>query len=182
MVKLIELLANKQRMRILEFLSTRPTGEFSQTDLISKLRIAKPTAIKNLNHLEKNQLVLTKRIGRTKLYKLNLRNFLVIQIKRLFNLTSHILAEFAEKVEARKIIVFGSYARGEDTEASDIDVLVVTDLKDEAVQKVARLISEKYGRRLAVITRTPEQYVRMAEEEKELWERAVLQGVKICEA
>lgn len=128
-------------------------------------------------------MVLTKRVGRTKLYKLNTNNFYVIQLKRLFNLTSDVLLELKAKLkEVNKIIVFGSYARGEDVENSDIDILVVTDMKDEIVQKIALSLSRKYKRRLSIITRTPEEYVKMPENEKELWERAVLQGVVIYEA
>jgi hypothetical protein len=47
MVKLIELLSNKQAMKILEFLFSFPTKEFIQVELISKLRMAKPTRIKS---------------------------------------------------------------------------------------------------------------------------------------
>ncbi|MEM5880970.1 MAG: nucleotidyltransferase domain-containing protein [Candidatus Aenigmatarchaeota archaeon] len=145
--------------------------------------MAKPTVIKALNYLEKNNLVLTKRVGRVKFYRLNRHSFFVFQLKKLFNFTSNILLELIEKLkEAKKIIVFGSYARGEDVEESDIDVLVVTDIKDEFVQKVASSLSRKYGKRLAFITRTPEEYVKMVDKERELLERAVLQGVIIHEA
>ena len=61
-------------------------------------------------------------------------------------------------------------------------MLVVTDIKDEFVQKVASSLSRKYGKRLAFITRTPEEYVKMVDKERELLERAVLQGVIIHEA
>lgn len=183
MVKLIELITSKPRMKILEFLFANPSKEFSQSNLISKLGIAKPTGIKALNHLEKNGLVLTKRIGKTKLYRLNQHDFLCIQLKRIFNLTSGQLLEFVKSLkDSKKIIVFGSYARGEDTENSDIDIIVVTDRKEEEVQKIARNISRKYGRRTSVITLTPEDFVRMPEKNRELWERAILQGVTIYEA
>lgn len=182
MVNLIELIGNKKRMEIMKFFLTKPTTEFSQTEIISKLKLAKPTAIKQLNFLESNNLILTKKIGRTKLYKLNRASHIARELKRLFNLTSELLENVIENLkQARKIIVFGSFAKGEDTETSDVDIIAIGEFKEKEVQSSALKLSKKYNRKISIVTRTPEEYVRMPEAEKELWER-VCEGVVVYEA
>ena len=44
-----------------------------------------------------------------------------------------IKGEYGDKIE--KIILFGSYARGEHTRDSDIDVLIVTKIKDPGLER-----------------------------------------------
>ena len=54
--------------------------------------------------------------------------------------TRDILIDFSEEVRKilgkslRKIILYGSYARGDYTENSDIDLMILTTLTDEAIE------------------------------------------------
>lgn len=53
-----------------------------------------------------------------------------------------ILLEFARRVNTimkqhfKKMVVYGSYARGDYTETSDIDVMIFTELKEEEIKKI----------------------------------------------
>jgi predicted nucleotidyltransferase len=53
--------------------------------------------------------------------------------------------EFAEAINSDKIlkiILFGSVARGDDTDDSDIDILIISDYRDEIWDDVADMIGE----------------------------------------
>lgn len=53
--------------------------------------------------------------------------------------------EFANAIDSDKIvriILFGSVARGDDTEDSDIDILIVSDYRDEIWENIADMIGE----------------------------------------
>lgn len=53
--------------------------------------------------------------------------------------------EFANAINSDKIvriILFGSVARGDDTEDSDIDILIVSDYRDEIWENIADMIGE----------------------------------------
>lgn len=53
--------------------------------------------------------------------------------------------EFANAINSDKIvriILFGSVARGDDTEDSDIDILIVSDHRDEIWENIADMIGE----------------------------------------
>jgi predicted nucleotidyltransferase len=76
------------------------------------------------------------------------------------------LDEIVERIKERfhpeKIILFGSYARGEATEDSDIDLLIVAEtdlLPRERFPAVRRLLSD-IPASFDVILKTPEEYRR----------------------
>ena len=57
-----------------------------------------------------------------------------------------VLLEFARRVKTvmehhfKKIVVYGSYARGDYTENSDIDVMIFTELTEEEIKKIENTI------------------------------------------
>ena len=56
-----------------------------------------------------------------------------------------IAREFAESINSDKIvkiILFGSVARGDDTEDSDIDILIISDYRSEIWEDIADMIGE----------------------------------------
>lgn len=62
------------------------------------------------------------------------------------NNTQDIVLEFSRKVKGilgtslSKIILYGSYARGDQRENSDIDIMILTTLADIEIEKVESLI------------------------------------------
>ena len=60
-----------------------------------------------------------------------------------------ILNNFLEEVKQilgsriKKIILYGSYARGDYNNSSDIDIMILTDLSDEEISKYSKEIWEK---------------------------------------
>ncbi len=63
--------------------------------------------------------------------------------------TQKILEEFLEEIKQilgnrlKKIILYGSYARGDYNKNSDIDIMILTDLTSEEISKYSLLIWEK---------------------------------------
>lgn len=59
-----------------------------------------------------------------------------------------IINDFLKKVEAvlgnrlRKIILYGSYARGDYNKSSDIDIMILTDLNDTEIEQYRNTISD----------------------------------------
>ena len=63
----------------------------------------------------------------------------------ILNNRLEIAKEFAEAIKSDKIvkiILFGSVARGEDREYSDIDILIVSDYRDDIWEDIADIIGE----------------------------------------
>lgn len=64
------------------------------------------------------------------------------------NSINSILNEFTEKVRellgsrVKKIILYGSYARGDYNEQSDVDVMILTDFNEEEIEKYRDEVSD----------------------------------------
>lgn len=82
-----------------------------------------------------------------------------------------ILQSYAARVKeilgdtVRKIILYGSYARGDYTESSDIDMMILTTLKDEDISVVSYQLYDlafdyqmEYGVDISVIIKNEEQF------------------------
>ena len=120
--------------KVLEIFFENPSKEFHLRELSRLLKFSMPTIISTTNELYKENLivknkgkVLTRTIA-------NRENINFLRHKRLYNLeriyTSGIVDYLSNVYNHPKtIILFGSYSRGEDTEASDIDIAIITKKK-----------------------------------------------------
>jgi len=64
----------------------------------------------------------------------------VPNIEKLRNLSKKLKEEFGDKV--KEVILFGSYARGDFTDDSDVDIIVVVD--DDRIEKEVRKIAYSF--------------------------------------
>ena len=73
-----------------------------------------------------------------------------------------IVLRIAEHLNPEKIILFGSYARGDATEQSDVDIMVVarTDLPQRDRFRVIRRLLADFPVAMDVYLKTPEEYER----------------------
>ena len=120
-----------------------------------------------LDGLEKANIMASVQKGKNKEYRLNLGSYLTVyymilaeafasidylsrnfEIKKLVNETSDDLGNTA--------ILFGSFAKENMTEASDIDIIVVADKKPE--EKTFREVSSLIDRKISLKFATPEQF------------------------
>jgi len=77
-------------------------------------------------------------------------------------LLSYIVEKIAREVSPRRIIVFGSYARGEATDTSDLDIFIVQDSPISNREVRRRIEYLLWGRRFGVdlLVRKPEEVER----------------------
>ena len=70
-----------------------------------------------------------------------------------------VVDDIVREIKPRKVILFGSYARGEATPDSDLDVFVVASLRGTASQRIRRVRNAitKNGFGLDVVVRSPKQ-------------------------
>lgn len=106
----------------------------------------------SLKHFEKEGLIKLKRVGKTNLYSLNLKNnktFEYLSICFLEFCPNNIPIEVLYKVQEAVIkttdlfslLVFGSFSKGEATKNSDIDVAVIVENEETKKQIVPSLES-----------------------------------------
>ena len=131
MVNIYKLKLTNLQQEILRVLFTKNGSSLNQRQLANILKVSQPAITKALPLLEQSGFILLHKDKETKRWSvsLNTQNHKILQLKRVDNLKQIYesgLFELLEKEHAgATIILFGSYARGEDTLGSDIDIAVV---------------------------------------------------------
>jgi predicted nucleotidyltransferase len=128
------------------------------------------TLLPHLRKLEKNKILISRRVGKNKEYSLNPDNIitkdLLIIAEKLeairYLQKNFLLKKIAEQLLtlnlAGTIIVFGSYAKNYATEASDIDIFHLGKLKETQMQEIRKL-GKIYGKEINIKTTTVENFI-----------------------
>ena len=125
-----------------------PTSKLRVRQIERELKLSLPSIIKSCHELEKEEIIKKEKIAGAVLYSSDRtsKNFLLE--KKLHNLKHLYNSGFVEylRIELSNplIIVFGSYAKGEDIENSDIDTYIQTSSpKKLHVEKFERILKRK---------------------------------------
>jgi len=139
MVHIFRLLSRKNNSLLTEYFLNNPTIETYPQELEKKLKMSRQSMFKALEAVQAAGLIEVKEIGRTRQYRLRRNESTVKQLKILSTIDSimHLMDKL--KDSGAEIYLFGSAARGEDTEKSDIDLLIMSDKpKNEMLGKFAQ--------------------------------------------
>jgi len=176
MVQLIDIFGNKKILTILHFFIMNPSIEISQTELIKKTKIAKATAVKWLDFLVKNSLLNYKKIGVTNLYRLNNENLIIKQLKIINTLTQ---LEDLNKLKNLEIYLYGSSARGEDIEKSDIDLLVIGNIKRNEIINSIDNLSKKISKKITFNIFSNIEWSMMQKKDRAYYERVEKDKIRL---
>jgi predicted nucleotidyltransferase len=94
------------------------------------------------------------------------------------------IVECLKKYEPEKIILFGSYIRGEMDEYSDLDFAVIKKTKKRFIRRlieVAKLADNNLGK-MDIFVYTPKEFQRMIEDENPFIEQVLKEGRVVYEA
>ena len=121
----------KLQSEIFRLLCIKTGMKLNQRQIAKSLKVSPTAVAKALPSLEKEELIKINRSKEMNLtqVELNREKREVIQLKRVENLKmfyeSGLANVLIEKYPGCTIILFGSYAKGEDTMRSDIDMVVI---------------------------------------------------------
>ncbi len=158
---------------ILAFLCRHPHQTFYSGEIAEKTSLSKGGTNQSLRELASQGILKTEKKGHMTFYSADLSSPSVRQFKILQNVTAlesivHKLKPFADRV-----VLFGSCARGEDTQESDVDLLVVSRDKDH----IRSLIPEtKAKRKIQLLLKTPQEHIQL-ESKEPVFFKEIQQGV-----
>jgi predicted nucleotidyltransferase len=122
----------KVQQRVLGVLFGNPRRSFYANEVIGLARSGTGAVQRELKRLEGSQLVTVTRLGKQKHYQANAASpvfeelrALVLKTSGLADVLRDALAPLARDIRAA--FVYGSIAKGQDTAASDIDMMVISD-------------------------------------------------------
>lgn len=176
MIQLFELFNKKSAMKILVFFIDNPSGEFYETEIRKKLRIAKASSIKWLKEMVNCEFLSTRTKGRIIFYRLKSDNVLIKELKRL-KLVSSLIPELKE-IRGVEIYLYGSGARGEDREESDVDLLVIGKKSDELIEVIGRL-EKKLNRRVKISSFSQLEWSKMYRKDPAFYERVEKDKIRL---
>ena len=146
------ILGSRSKTKLLREMVRNEEREYCLEDLVKATKQSFGTVHPAIGGLVVSRIVVVRKMGRSKLYRVNQRHVLYEKVKDLILAERdgylNIAREFSEDLEKkhiRNIILFGSVARGDFTERSDIDVLVVysrTKPEDAVLERVEALMDE----------------------------------------
>ena len=119
--------------RLLALLTSTPGKEFHTRDLIRRIDGSPRPVQLALEKLLRQGLVESRRLGPLRMWRMDPANPLYPALRELYARTVGLVAQLRTLLEReaglRYAFVFGSYARGDDDVRSDVDVLIVGDLR-----------------------------------------------------
>ncbi len=179
MYQLNDILGNPVAIMVLELFLKNPSQEFYRSQVTGELSIAKASTGKWLRALEESRAIVCTEKANAKFYRLNTSNPLVKQLKVLFSL-SEIIPAFNGLED--EVYVYGSVARGDDTEDSDVDVLVLSNRsKRDVVRDISR-ISKKLGKPISPTVFTPVEFSKLSRKDRPFYERVNKDRIRISDA
>jgi len=124
--------------KILSLFAMNPGVAFYTRQIAKKLEMSLGTTHASLQSLQKMDILSSQMIGKTKVFELDIQGP-IIQSFRVFN-TILILEPFIDRLKeiSRRIVLYGSYAKGTFSKENDLDLLAVAENKNQA----SKLIEE----------------------------------------
>ena len=176
MTQLDEILGKESSIKILKFFFEKPKQEFNETEVRKKTKLARATVNKWLKILLNYNLLTQTTKGKMKIYKANTEFVLTRQLKILLNIVK--LLPHLRDTKNVQVYLYGSAARGEDMEDSDIDLLVVGK-PEKSIYDVVRKIEAKVGRRVKMSVYTELEWSSMARKDPAFYERVEKDKIRL---
>lgn len=145
-----QVLGNKGSISVLRALIGHRGRVFTIRGLAEDAGISHTEAASTINDLEKLGIVQIQPVGKAHQISLNKKSYVLNKIlEPIFkveqNSLQEILTILKKNLGSKKIIsavIFGSVARGEEKEDSDIDLLIISNDYDQAIEYVSKIAEE----------------------------------------
>ena len=159
-------LFTKTQQRVLSLLFGQPKRSFFTSELIDLVNSGTGAVHRELTRLVESGLVKTWKLGNQKHYQANeespIFDVLCLLVKRTLGVAFEIRSTLETiRSDIELALIFGSVAKGTDTAASDIDVLVVSDeltLRD--LYSVLEMAEQRLGRRISPTLFNHDEFLR----------------------
>jgi len=122
------------KQTIKEYFFINPTAKLRVRGIEKTLKLPLPSVIRYCRELERDGILIIDKIGRVNFYTASRSETYLLE-KKLFNIRilyeSGLIEYLKQELSNPAIVLFGSFAKGEDTENSDIDLYIETPSKKQ---------------------------------------------------
>ena len=133
------------KQTIKEYFFVNPIAKLRVREIERTLKLPLPSIIRYCKELEKENILAIAKTGNVNFYTANRGSEKYLLEKKLYNIKklydSGLIEFLRRELSNPAIVLFGSFARGEDTEESDIDLYIETPSKKKvSLQRFERLL------------------------------------------
>ena len=182
-------------LKIVGLLAGHAEKKFTINEIAKSLGEHYSLVHRTVNRLAEDNVVVKTKVGKSHLCMLNLENEKTSVLMELNEISKRenfysekkelklILGDFVKSIESKDIatiVLFGSYAKGTETEGSDIDILLIG-RGDAGVDRITKEMYAKYGKEISPVVMKWEDFKKQRDKPviKELTKNHyVLHGVK----
>ena len=166
------LFGSKTRTKLITKLMMEPDRQFYIREISRETNIPYSMVYKELDNLEHLGIITSQKKGKITLLSVNketpyyrdLRS-LIMKTTGIYNI---IQDQLRKHTDIEYLLVFGSVANGEDTQDSDIDLMVIGDIPEIELIEEAREIEKNVGRELNYILWTRDEFEKKIKEKNHI--------------
>ncbi len=167
-------------LKVLYIFHKDPMQELHEREVMRKAKISKGSANSILRRLSETGILERKKTGRMVFYKFDNRSPVARQLKILFNVYSLQKLVDQLKPHCKRIVLFGSCAEGLDVRESDIDLLILTQKREEVMEEVSAY-QKNLDRKLSPIIVNANEFTKLKREDRPLYHR-IVKGIVLWES
>jgi len=143
---------DKTVFAVLKELFATPHGEFHLRGLAKATGLSTTAISRAIAQLEQEAIITVTKTNITTRIRVDLESAAYTRLKKLFNLSSFLpyIDHFLTVFQPEALILFGSYAKGEDIEGSDIDLCILSLRKEPedfrlALEKIEKELNRTFS-------------------------------------
>lgn len=161
------LFTSRARVKVLETFLLNKNKEFHTRDLARRTCISPPYVMKELHNLKDLGILVEKREGNMVFYTINKSSSIVEDLKRMFLKTESVGKElFAvldkDREKIKYALIYGSFAKGTEVTSSDIDLLVIGEVRENNILESVMKAQSRIGREINYIVWTEKAFLEKA--------------------
>jgi predicted nucleotidyltransferase len=174
-----DIFGSKGCMRVLHIFLSRPSVERYQSEAVKESGLSYVTATKCLDLLLKNDMLTDTWKGGLRIYRLNKESLAVKQMKILLSSTTinDAIKDFTSP--DFEVFIYGSMARGEDTEESDVDLLVLGEISAGRLVKLVKAVEKVIGHEVKPVVMSRIEYAELPQKNSAFYENLNRDRIRI---
>ena len=176
---MINLLTSDGCIQLLHPFLYKPGIEMYQSEVIKETGIPKTRAIRLLGMLTSYGVLREKEKAGCRFYSASLENPVIVQLKKFIMVSRLYEATYKFAGHDIELYLFGSSARGEDTEYSDIDILVISGTNRDVINAFVDSLKKAFEREVNPVIYTPIQYANLCIKDKAFYDQVERYRIKV---
>jgi len=170
------LFKSKNLVLILKLLFWHSTIQFHSNEIARRTGMSPSTVSKELADILSLGIILKSFKGNMVLYQINKQNIIYNELRQMFlkfEFVDELIAKDLEKFDIKFALIFGSFAKGTESESSDVDLLIIGNTSENQILRTTSQVETQIGREINVIMWKEDEFYQKSKDKITLLEEIV---------